>query len=270
MVCNDHHLLVIGQIDPHDRVRHRHQLAKPIQSCVPLRSPRETPLPLLIERPPLRIGTPSPSSASGGRSYVAHQHAECLSTPPRGRSEGADDRICNGGLWHDPGRAVRRRFSDRARVGGSQGVSVPAPVKSDSGSRPVAHRRARPSSLRRPLPSHDVRRSGERAGWSSEPTALRRLPRMLVRRPVPRCAECVQVRPPVGGIQVKPPELTSCRVRVVVTAGADASEPHDLAVQFPDQSGRGLVGRPTEGFAHVVVRASMERESKYSCGSNPL
>src|SRR5665647_2464003 len=42
-----------------------------------LRSPRETPLPLLIERPPLRIGTPSPSSASGGRSYVAHRHAEC-------------------------------------------------------------------------------------------------------------------------------------------------------------------------------------------------
>ena len=46
-----------------------------------LRSPRETPLPLFIERPPLRIGTPSPSSASGGRSYVAHRHAERLSMP---------------------------------------------------------------------------------------------------------------------------------------------------------------------------------------------
>jgi len=36
MVGHYHHLLAIGQIDPHDRVRHRHQLAKPIQSCVPI------------------------------------------------------------------------------------------------------------------------------------------------------------------------------------------------------------------------------------------
>src|SRR5664279_1786003 len=43
--------------------------------------------------------------------------------------------------------------------------------------------------------------------------------------------------PPVRGIQVEPPEFTSCRVRVVVTARADAGEPDDLAVQFPDQRG---------------------------------
>ena len=36
MFGHHHHLPVIGQIDPHDRLRHPHQLAKPIQSCVPI------------------------------------------------------------------------------------------------------------------------------------------------------------------------------------------------------------------------------------------
>src|SRR5665811_2056174 len=53
---------------------------------------------------------------------------------------------------------------------------------------------------------------------------------------------------PVRGVQVEPPEFTDCRVRVVITAGADAGEPDDLAVQFPDQGGRGLVGQLAEGF----------------------
>src|SRR5664280_2238150 len=53
---------------------------------------------------------------------------------------------------------------------------------------------------------------------------------------------------PVRGIQVEPPEFTSCRVRVVVTAGADAGEPDDLTVQFRDQAGHGLAGQLAEDF----------------------
>jgi hypothetical protein len=34
MVGDDHHLLVIGQIDPDDRVAHRHKLAEPRKSGV--------------------------------------------------------------------------------------------------------------------------------------------------------------------------------------------------------------------------------------------
>src|ERR1035437_8895165 len=41
--------------------------------------------------------------------------------------------------------------------------------------------------------------------------------------------------PPVRRIQVEPPEFSSCRVRVVVTAGADAGEPYDLTVPFRNQ-----------------------------------
>ncbi|WP_233414385.1 hypothetical protein, partial [Nucisporomicrobium flavum] len=45
-----------------------------------LRSPRDTPLPLLTNVLLLRWDT-KPASASGGRSYVLHQHAERLSMP---------------------------------------------------------------------------------------------------------------------------------------------------------------------------------------------
>jgi len=51
---------------------------------------------LFIERPPLRIGTPSPSSASGGRSHVLDRHAEGLSMPllPRRRDDRQPTRAC--------------------------------------------------------------------------------------------------------------------------------------------------------------------------------
>ncbi len=58
------------------------QLRSVARSCSghPARSPTS---PLgCHERPPCGDGTPSPTSASGGRSYARHRHAERLSMPP--------------------------------------------------------------------------------------------------------------------------------------------------------------------------------------------
>ena len=48
MIGHDHHLLAFGQIDPDDRVRHRDRRSKLLESCVPVRSLRETPLPVFM------------------------------------------------------------------------------------------------------------------------------------------------------------------------------------------------------------------------------
>ena len=65
----DHdHLLAIGQVDPDDRVRHRHRLSAAGQPCVPVPITTRDTTTVRHERPPCRVGTPSPTSASGGRS----------------------------------------------------------------------------------------------------------------------------------------------------------------------------------------------------------
>ena len=46
VVAHHHHLLTVGQVDPHDRVDHRHRLPQPASRAFRFRSPRDTPLPL--------------------------------------------------------------------------------------------------------------------------------------------------------------------------------------------------------------------------------
>jgi hypothetical protein len=80
-VITDHdHLLLVGQIDADDRVLDRHQRAESIQSRVSVAVTPQDTITVTHERPPPAMGHQA-RSASGGRSFVLHRHAERLSMP---------------------------------------------------------------------------------------------------------------------------------------------------------------------------------------------
>src|SRR5437762_5186420 len=78
--CHDH-LLLNRQIDTDDRVRDRDQPPQPSKARVAVAITPGQAATVTHERPPPAMGTPSPTSASGGRSYALHRHAERLSMP---------------------------------------------------------------------------------------------------------------------------------------------------------------------------------------------
>jgi len=98
--------------------------------------------------------------------------------------------------------------------GGSQGVGAQAlsEIRYWASSSRTSPRQT--VSLRRLLPSCDFRRSGGRAGWSSEPTGSRGHPRCV------RDVQGVGVQgvsmsgSPVRGIQMEPPDSSQVAVSV--------------------------------------------------------
>src|SRR5476649_1942287 len=66
VVVTDHdHLLVVGQVDPDDRVARRHQRTQPSQLRVSVAVTPRHPTTVTHERPPPAIGTPSPQRIRG-------------------------------------------------------------------------------------------------------------------------------------------------------------------------------------------------------------
>jgi hypothetical protein len=91
VVAHHDHLLGVGQIDPDDRVGHRHQLAQPGQPRIAVAVTPGHPTTVGHERPPPAMGHQA-LSASGGRSYARDRHAERLSMPPVARGCGGGAR----------------------------------------------------------------------------------------------------------------------------------------------------------------------------------
>src|SRR5262249_19848428 len=87
MIGHHRSLLVIGQIDPHDRVIGRQQPAQPGQPDVAVAiTPGQTAT-VTHGRPPRCAGIPSPATASGGRLHIQHRRAEeLLADVLRGRT----------------------------------------------------------------------------------------------------------------------------------------------------------------------------------------
>ena len=84
VIAHHDHLLLTGQIDPDDRVAHRHQPAQPNQPRVAVAVTPGHPTTVAHERPPPAMGHQA-RSASGGRSYARPRHAERLPMPRSGR-----------------------------------------------------------------------------------------------------------------------------------------------------------------------------------------
>jgi hypothetical protein len=75
MIRHDRSLLVVGQVDPHDRVPGRQQLPQPRQPRVAVAiSPGQTAT-VTHGRPPRCAGISSPTTASGGRLHIQHRRA---------------------------------------------------------------------------------------------------------------------------------------------------------------------------------------------------
>jgi hypothetical protein len=78
------HLLLIGQVDPDDRVRRRHQLAKPSQSRVAVAVTPGDATTVAHEGPPPAMGHQA-RSASGGRPTPGHDTQNVFLCPELGR-----------------------------------------------------------------------------------------------------------------------------------------------------------------------------------------